>query len=118
MTDVIDPVEVSELCLAQAEYIDIARKGDKALEPVAAALRQAAAALAKHAAAEAAGMVWVPVAPTHAMEVAAFHVFEIDNPKQYINGTAARNAVYAAMIAAARPSLTGPDPNQARDGED
>lgn len=89
MTDVIDPVEV------MADAISAANNDAPCADiPPDLARHRRKEARAALTAAEAAGMVLVPVAPTHAMEVAAFHVFEIDNPKQYINGTAARNAVY------------------------
>jgi len=47
------------------------------------------------------GWKLVPINPTIAMVKAAFDALEVVKPMQYANGTAARNAVYASMIAAA-----------------
>jgi hypothetical protein len=45
----------------------------------------------------------VPVEPVEAMRDAAFNAFEIDDPKQYSGGTAARDAIYRAMLSASPP---------------
>ena len=48
------------------------------------------------------GWKLVPIEPTSAMKVAAFNTLEVPRPFDgHANGTAARNAVYRAMLAAA-----------------
>jgi len=46
------------------------------------------------------GWKLIPIEPTQAMMNAAFDAFEVWLPRPYANGTEARNAIYAAMLAA------------------